>query len=877
MKKTDCLAYGATLLAIASACLCARAGTIEWTPGDLVIPAGDTLTITTPFLTNTSVTVHGNFTIQHESANAFYNILAEDPSVQTTSHLAPDPGDVAVWKMGRGRIYGYYNNAPKANLVIGANGGGNGLLHMGAFSGSPSSTTSINWFRNITLSANAVTEAESFEPFIVDSSSEFMCNQMINDNSKPLCIAFTNQWNVTRNYYRYFGGHLTAFWGASLFSLKKPGGDIVLRGLPDAPVILKGWSGQGFNMFDANAGNRKALVRFEGDCEVWFCIENSWCIFNATNVAYKHSGDTRFIFPSANGGYIRTLVADVLPWGPGTGNLVIETVGNGEVAQKNLDLHGCSQKLNGLVINGEAHLVNTNEAVTLTFGTGDTDGKLSGLITNETVVCEKVGAGTLSLENADVHSLVATNGGEIVVAAGSNHVHSLTIDVPLSFANGATLTADEWHVGANALTSLDGSTQTNVVHLAFPAVHGMPCIKEGDNFVTYATPDDAQGGALSVRGGTLRFGGVACTNAWWRFVVKKASSDVRTFTSDQAPGFSRDVTLALGTLGMFSPEGLYSVKYFSNASSGTEAASLAQGQVASARPWMSWNKTIFTNLYPSATSEPILTGGDAAGGPRVFVGQNYWNDNRYDFRSTSGTDCWINYWPNAVLFTNGVIRVDDPSTWETLTWRMDSSWGRASASYALKRCVNNDSKTMPHPVHWALESSADGVVWETMDERTNQTFTLLTEAPYLSPQFNYTYNAHVPYLFSAKNANWKFKTFGTVEVAVGATLDLSEIPMTNIAFNALSVDCAGAGRITRFRPAESGTLYVTSSAATRANDGRLLSTVVLPLELVETDDMANLSSWSVVVDGQPARASRAACADGHIVVYTHTGTMMIFR
>ena len=116
-----------------------------------------------------------------------------------------------------------------------------------------------------------------------------------------------------------------------------------------------------------------------------------------------------------------------------------------------------------------------------------------------------------------------------------------------------------------------------------------------------------------------------------------------------------------------------------------------------------------------------------------------------------------------------------------------------------------------------------------------------------------------------------------MEVAVGATLDLSEIPMTNIAFNALSVDCAGAGRITQFRPAESGTLYVTSSAATRANDGRLLSTVVLPLELVETDDMANLSSWSVVVDGQPARASRAACADGHIVVYTHTGTMMIFR
>ena len=79
---------------------------------------------------------------------------------------------------------------------------------------------------------------------------------------------------------------------------------------------------------------------------------------------------------------------------------MLETVGNGEVAQKDLDLHGYSQKLNGLVIEGDAHLVNTNEAVTLTFGTGDTDGKLSGPITNETVFCEKIGADAFTQDAA---------------------------------------------------------------------------------------------------------------------------------------------------------------------------------------------------------------------------------------------------------------------------------------------------------------------------------------------------------------------------------------------------------------------------------------------------------------------------------------------
>jgi len=864
------------MLVVVTTCLCARAGTIGWASGALEIPAGDELTITTPSLTNTSVTVRGTFSVNLGSGSKSYYILADDDRTkETTSHLAPYPSDVALWKTGPGRVYGYYNDAPRANLVIGNNGGGNGLLHVGAFQGS-NGNYSTCWLRFVTLSANAQTDADHFEPILLDSYGNMMCSRLINDNTKPLQVTFTNQWNVASNQYVHFSGYLQAFYNAYLFSTKKAGGDIVLRGHPNAPVVFKGWGRMGFNMFDNSAANRKALVRLEGDCEAWFVINNTWCIFNATNIAYNHSGDTKFVFQATEGGYIRTLVENVLPWGANTGNLVLSTIGDG-VVQKNLDLHGYSQKLNGLVIEGEAQLVNTNEAVTLTFGAGDTDGKLSGLITNETVFCEKVGSGTLSLESADVYSLVATNGGVIAVAAGSNHVHTLTIDVPLTFADGAILTADEWHVGTNTLIALDSASPTNVVHLTFPVAHDLPCIKEGANFVTYATPEDAQGSTLSVRGGTLRFGGEACTNAWWRFTVTKASTDTAHFTSTEVSEFSCDLNLGLGSLGMFAADGRYAYQGFANAASGTAAPSLSEAYVASTRPWMSWNLKTMQSLYPSATKDPILNGGESSGGPCKFVQQSsdhFKTPSRYDIAATSA-DTWISAWPVGVLFSNGVVSAESP---EIITWRAKSEWGRESVSYAMRRCVNNDQRTsFPHPKDWMLESSADGVNWEKMDERTNQTFTITSEPPYVNAQFGYTYNAHVPYIFSAKNANWKFKTFGTVDVAAGATLDLSEIPMTNIAFNALSVDCAGAGKITRFRPAESGTLYVTSSAAVRRGDGRLESKVTLPLVLGETADMGNLAGWSVYVDGVRAQASFAAYENGKIVLRTNYGTMLFFR
>ena len=118
------------------------------------------------------------------------------------------------------------------------------MLHVGAFQGA-NGKYSTCWLNLITLSANAQTDADVFRPILLDAYGTLMCKKLINDNSKPLQVTFTNQWNVASNQYVYFSGSLQAFYASTLFSTKKTGGDIVLRGHPNAPVMLKGWNGYG--------------------------------------------------------------------------------------------------------------------------------------------------------------------------------------------------------------------------------------------------------------------------------------------------------------------------------------------------------------------------------------------------------------------------------------------------------------------------------------------------------------------------------------------------------------------------------------------------------------------------------------------------------
>lgn len=200
-------------------------------------------------------------------------------------------------------------------------------------------------------------------------------------------------------------------------------------------------------------------------------------------------------------------------------------------------------------------------------------------------------------------------------------------------------------------------------------------------------------------------------------------------------------------------------------------------------------------------------------------------------------------------------------------------------SYNLRRFVNNNESNRAHPTDWELWSSADGATWVKMDERSGQTFDGSSSRAMMSPQYAYTYNHHVPYLFNALNVSWRFDTFGTISVAAGAVLDLDSIPDANIAINALSVDLtAGAGTITKFVPAENETIYQTHPrVCDYAPNGELNSKIVLPLTIGTVLSPEKLKSWQVVVDGTPITNGELAVRDGALVVLVHHGLLLIFR
>lgn len=117
-----------------------------------------------------------------------------------------------------------------------------------------------------------------------------------------------------------------------------------------------------------------------------------------------------------------------------------------------------------------------------------------------------------------------------------------------------------------------------------------------------------------------------------------------------------------------------------------------------------------------------------------------------------------------------------------------------------------------------------------------------------------------------------------VSVASGAKFDTSYINNAVLSFKELTVDLtAGAGTITKFRPAENGVLYLKNPRAADLRDGSLVARVTLPLTVGEIVDAANLASWKVYVDGVLSSESVLLAKDGQLVVKTPTGLMLFVR
>lgn len=880
MKESTRMKTRETMVAVA---LCALAGASAFGAIEtLTVPQGETAVRDAAYrwYTNTALTVSGTLDFSVVGPYVLCAVAADgtydaDGKKKPTMQLAPHAGDEGVLNITNGTALGTQVGVTfGSHLTVGAQGGGaQARINIGV-----DGTTKASSYRldTLLLHAGAQTAADEFRLVTIGYKAALELLKLQNDTAKPLVVTFTND---VADAPASDSALLRQFYSSSPFApSKQAGGDIVLRGEPRSPIRLDSWGTTPWNFFGNTAS--KANLVTEGACDFIVQCPERGVTLNLTNVVWRHAGDT-VLKPKSDGASFCVQHPHVLPWGAQTGVVKVRTDTEGTAVT--LNLNGHDQKVNGLVVEAPSRIANIADngalaqPATLTFGAGNTDGVLVGAVEDGTISCVKEGAGALTLSNATVRALTVTNGVLKVFPGTVNRIGTLVLtNAALEVALDAQLEVETFvHDDALVDAVAIRAKATNEMTVATRALYPFTKIeKTGAAFHTMTLPPRANGAALHVKEGVLRLGGSACTNAWWRFIAKKASIEKRTDTWN---GKTLVSTLFLGTIGLFTPSGLPSlgVTDAHGADDPPDAAALAPGWAASRNRWIGWGLDQARAYFGAdVEKDPVLSGGTALS-PLAFL-QCYDDDGLNHYDGTRKEDR-VMHWYGTVMFTNRVLKADDAATWETVYWRARDAARQPVTCYALRRGVNMSAKDHPCPSDWELQTSPDGVVWTTLDARAGERAWEEGDAgsTKLNAQYSFTYNNHIPYLFRARRADWKFLDFGAVRVDAGATLDVEELDEANIAFNRLAVDCAGAGTITTFRPAANGRLDVTTVAGTGPKG--LPRRLTLPLTFGRLVAAENLASWSVYVDGERSFASAVGVDGGRLAVTTANGTVLILR
>ena len=607
-------------------------------------------------------------------------------------------------------------------------------------------------------------------------------------------------------------------------------------------------------------------VRFEtdgGDLQLgsvgstWGKNFLAWNIPASADIEWGVEGD----FVLYENCWLKLMADNQLPYGPGTGGLVITSQSASTYAF--LDLNGHTARLNSLRMSGQwACVSNYTQSVTgskLVFGSGDTDGVLNGRIC-EGIDIEKVGNGLLVVSNATVQGTMTVKAGSVMFL-GSN-----TFATPVAFEDGATLVRVRDNNPSDSIHKLNKTGDNDISYTGTPREI---YLKRGPETVNAYAGAYLDGTGLSVEEGVLRFTGTI-PDKWWRLTVRKAL-DV-----SKLPNSTDSYELNVFALWPTNVMSSYN---------------LDKNDMNATNPWgtgrmltygLGTNSTAFTSAMTSYSQLPAGTcmlgfGERCAAVEMDNSGRDY----------SGGPDALFGYHYRVCLASSGSnIREDTESSWQHVVWRLNEDVP-AAASYGLCRTAWSCGVWS-----WTLESSVDGANWTLRDDHvaecnaaaTNVAVTTLAEAYALS-EFplcpdalksaagcKMWYNNGVPYHFTRGGTAAERLSGVAVSVADGATLDTGYIADEALSIAALRVDCTnGGGTITKFRPAANGMLDLTGV------DGKLSGRYVVPITLSEVVDAENFASWTVTLNGTRSPATTLAWANGVLVANTASGTIVVFR
>ena len=429
------------------------------------------------------------------------------------------------------------------------------------------------------------------------------------------------------------------------------------------------------------------------------------------------------------------------------------------------------------------------------------------------------GAGTPALKFA---SSDATIDSTCAAAAPALSVPAITVEP------GATLTVDKVAVTATALSNngtlayanggkltLNLSSAANAIALSAsaPLSGATAIVKSGAGTYSYAGDAALDIDALTVSAGEFRLSGPrGTTNRWWRFTLKQCADT------------SRYANLSGLRLldGVLTAEGKYSP---------------ADGAAPDPD-------------YPNGSRSSYSRN---TGDPSTYNRYN-WN---YTYQQGRGTPTYTTAWttrgsgqtlePNVIWvadpttlaceFTNPYPKQTDPNTWIVYTYRIPE--GRPIRGYNLRQAWGFSN----YPKYWLLESSADGVTWETMDSQSNYALTASGQSWYNNGGAGKLPSSMIDFGSQVKPTlptTGGLASDANIKVASGATFDASLVTGGQ-EISALTVDYTGGGTLKGIRFASSGTLNLQN-----VPNGTNINDYTVPLTFENVVGTPSLSDWTVV-------------------------------
>lgn len=713
----------------------------------------------------------------------------------------------------------------KSSLVleVGKNGGSGKFLVQTANTGFGWNITGFGlWAEKLVVYENATTDGDYIDFLQLDDGGVADIACMVNENSdRPARILFNGGF-LRDNY-------MNKPEGTSLF---EPAANclFVLEGINGEDIIIK----KEYHEHALCGG--EGVLRFKGDCDVVLRESgNEWgsnrlkqyLWTDQGRIEWKQTGDLVL----DDRCWLACWGDDQLPYMPETG--IVRMKGNAI-----LDLNGTSQKVRSLISGSSlAAVSNVTETAgsTLVFGDGDTDGVLSAKCCGNVNIV-KTGTGTLVVSNATVLGGFTVETGSVVFL-GKN-----TLSGPVDIRDGVKVfVPDET---SNFVRKLRDETRV-------PSGVGDVTYEKTGAGVAYARAGEyAEGMDIRVNEGTLKFTGVT-DDRWWRFTFKAAAK----LTGRTSCAVTRQIELATIML------------LATNATAMTYSGDgcLSKGMQTNDVPPES-----YADLQPGYCMHG--EGGTSEYNPTAS-GRKWWGASAL-FDAETSTDS-----VSVFKTLSPEIYESDSNTWHHVALRLPDGGGPV-ASYGLRTTQWGLSSV---PRKWMVESSADGVNWTVRDDhfaKWANTEGLTDEAHFAKSEFPLPdskalayFNNGIPYVFTAGATDADKLENVKLSVAANAVLDTSYLPDSAISVAELTVDCEnGAGTITKFRPAENGTLRLVSAPDLTAAD------YTLPLVLDSVIDGEALGSWKVYADGEFVPAAYVELdGNGNVVVKYRHGLRLIVR